>query len=43
MDFALSLPAIILLVLGFALVVLEMYTPGFGVFGVSGIVLLALG
>ena len=35
-----NLPAIIMLVLGFVLVVIEMYIPGFGVPGVLGILLL---
>lgn len=37
------LPSIIMLLIGFALVVLEMYLPGFGAPGVVGILLLAGG
>lgn len=40
MDIIAYLPAIILLVLGFALVVLEMYLPGFGAPGILGCILL---
>ncbi len=43
MDFVSYLPAIILLVLGFALVVLEMYLPGFGAPGILGCILLIAG
>ncbi len=46
-EFALSvfqnLPAVIMLVIGFALVVFEMYIPGFGAPGVIGIILLVVG
>ena len=44
MDFILgylagwNVAAIIFLVLGLALVILEMFTPGFGIFGISGII-----
>lgn len=38
-----DLPAILCLVLGFALVVVEMYVPGFGLPGISGLVLLVIG
>lgn len=38
-----NLPALLCLVVGYALVVLEMCVPGFGVLGVSGIVLLVTG
>lgn len=37
------LPAIVMLIVGFALVVVEMYIPGFGVPGTLGIILLVLG
>ena len=43
MDFVSYLPAIILLVLGFALVLLEMYLPGFGAPGILGCILLIAG
>ena len=43
MDFVSYLPAIILLVLGFALVVIEMYIPGFGAPGILGCILLVGG
>ena len=43
MDFVSYLPAIILLVLGFALVLLEMYQPGFGAPGILGCILLIAG
>ncbi len=46
-EFALSvvqnLPAVIMLVIGFVLVVVEMYIPGFGAPGIIGILLLVLG
>ena len=38
-----DLPAILLLVIGFVLVVVEMYVPGFGVPGISGLACLAVG
>ena len=38
-----DLPAILLLVIGFVLVVVEMYVPGFGVPGISGIICLVAG
>ena len=38
-----NLPAIICLVVGFALVVVEMYIPGFGLPGISGLILLVVG
>lgn len=38
-----NLPAVIMLVLGFVLVVVEMYIPGFGVPGILGIILLVGG
>ncbi len=38
-----DLPAILLLVIGFVLVVVEMYVPGFGVPGISGIICLIAG
>lgn len=37
------LPAVVLLIVGFVLVVVEMYLPGFGAPGICGIVLLAGG
>lgn len=43
MDFVSYLPAIILLVLGFALVLPEMYLPGFGAPGILGCILLIAG
>ena len=43
MDFVSYLPAIILLILGFGLVVLEMYLPGFGAPGILGCILLVAG
>lgn len=43
MDFVSYLPAIILLILGFGLVVLEMYLPGFGAPGILGCILLIAG
>ena len=43
MDFVSYLPAIILLILGFGLVVLEMYLPGFGAPGILGFILLVAG
>ena len=43
MDFVSYLPAIVMLVLGFALVVLEMYLPGFGAPGILGCILLVGG
>ena len=43
MDWLTYLPAIILLVLGFGLVVLEMYLPGFGAPGILGFILLVAG
>ena len=46
-DFAMSvlqnLPAVIMLIIGFALVVVEMYIPGFGAPGIIGIILLVAG
>ena len=46
-EFALSIlqniPAVIMLVIGFALVVFEMYIPGFGAPGIIGIILLVVG
>ena len=46
-EFALSLaqnlPAILMLIVGFVLVVVEMYIPGFGAPGIIGILLLVLG
>lgn len=46
-EFALSvvqnLPAVIMLVIGFVLVVVEMYIPGFGAPGIIGAILLVLG
>lgn len=38
-----NIPALLCLVIGFALVVVEMYMPGFGVPGISGIILLTAG
>lgn len=38
-----NLPAVILLVIGFVLVVVEMYVPGFGLPGISGIACLVVG
>lgn len=38
-----ELPAIICLVVGFVLLVVEMYIPGFGVCGITGTVLLVVG
>ncbi|MDL2206683.1 hypothetical protein LJC33_07230, partial [Eubacteriales bacterium OttesenSCG-928-N13] len=38
-----DLPAIILLVVGFVLIVIEMYIPGFGVPGISGIICVIVG
>lgn len=38
-----NLPAILLLIVGFVLVVVEMYIPGFGVAGISGIACLIVG
>ena len=38
-----DLPAILLLVIGFVLVVVEMYVPGFGIPGISGIICLIAG
>ena len=35
-----NLLSVILLVVGFVLLVIEMYVPGFGAFGISGCVLL---
>ena len=43
MDFVSYIPAIILLILGFGLVVLEMYLPGFGAPGILGCILLVAG
>ena len=43
MDFVSYIPAIILLILGFGLVVLEMYLPGFGAPGILGFILLVAG
>ena len=43
MDFVSYIPAIILLILGFGLVVLEMYLPGFGAPGILGCILLIAG
>ena len=43
MDWLAYLPAIVLLILGFALVVLEMYLPGFGAPGILGFILLVAG
>ena len=43
MDCLAYLPAIVLLILGFALVVLEMYLPGFGAPGILGFILLVAG
>lgn len=37
------LPTIVLLLVGFTLVVIEMYIPGFGVPGIAGIIMLILG
>lgn len=37
------LPSIVLLLVGFTLVVIEMYIPGFGVPGITGIIMLILG
>lgn len=37
------LPTIVLLLVGFTLVVIEMYIPGFGVPGITGIIMLILG
>ena len=46
-EFAMSIlqniPAVIMLVIGFALVVFEMYIPGFGAPGIIGIILLVVG
>ena len=46
-EFALSvvqnLPAVIMLIIGFVLVVVEMYIPGFGAPGIIGILLLIFG
>lgn len=38
-----NLPAVLCLVVGFVLVVIEMYIPGFGVPGITGIILLIVG
>ena len=38
-----NLPAILCLISGFALVVVEMFIPGFGLPGISGIILLVVG
>ena len=38
-----NLPAILCLIFGFALVVVEMFVPGFGLPGISGIILLVVG
>lgn len=38
-----DLPAILCLIIGFGLVVVEMYVPGFGLPGISGLILLAIG
>ena len=43
MDFVSYIPAIVLLILGFGLVVLEMYLPGFGAPGILGCILLVAG
>ncbi len=40
---AAHIPAFILMVMGFILIVIEMYMPGFGVPGVSGIILMIVG
>jgi membrane-bound serine protease (ClpP class) len=37
-----SIPALIMFIMGIALLILEMFVPGFGVAGISGIVLLVL-
>ena len=38
-----NLPAILCLLAGFTLVVVEMFIPGFGLPGISGIILLVVG
>ena len=38
-----NLPAILCLMFGFVLVVVEMFVPGFGLPGISGIILLVIG
>ncbi len=43
MDLGQYLPAILLLVVGFVLVVIEMYVPGFGIPGILGGILLIAG
>ena len=43
MSVAQNLPAILMLVVGFGLVVVEMYIPGFGAPGIIGILLLVFG
>ena len=43
MDLVSYIPAIVLLILGFGLVVLEMYLPGFGAPGILGCILLVAG
>lgn len=43
MFFTSNLPAILCLLGGFVLVVIEMFIPGFGVPGISGIILLVIG
>lgn len=37
------IPALVMLIVGYALLVVEMYVPGFGLPGISGIVLLTVG
>lgn len=40
---ATHIPALVMMIIGYALLVVEMYVPGFGLPGISGIVLMTIG
>ncbi len=43
MGFSVNIAAVVLMVIGLALVIYELTTPGFGAFGIGGVIILTLG